>query len=489
VRRLEALGVAVLLLGAFASGRRAAGQADPTFRTRLTEHGSGVAESLPPADASRGVLGKLPALASDPGLRWQMDLRSYDLSRLDLAGKLPELWRADFDSRTVWPAVLPAGFDPASIMDTAKSPGLGVRTLHARGISGKGIGLAIVDQGLLVNHVEYRDRLRVYEEIHLDDRVATMHGAAVASLAVGRTVGVAPDADLYFIAETHVKDNLGSQEGKSFDEVVDLTPTARAIDRVLTINRSLPKDRKIRVISVSVGWKPEHAGYREVMAAVARAREEGVFVLSVALEATHGLAFSGLDRDPSADPEAVVSYALPPGERRRLAMQKGPPDLLVPMGARTTASPTGEGDYAFYRQGGTSWAVPYLAGLYALACQVRRDITPEQFWAAALATGDAPEPPAALPSREEAEARVTEMIDKGLAAAKEQYKDRMDELERLLAQEYTQRTGVKEERMPVDKFRAWVIPEQVAMEMGDNALRASRVVNPPRLIESLRLEQ
>lgn len=31
---------------------------------------------------------------------------------------------------------------------------------------------------------------------------------------------------------------------------------------------------------------------------------------------------------------------------------------------------------------------PYLAGIYALACQVNPDITPEIFWAAALKTGE-----------------------------------------------------------------------------------------------------
>jgi hypothetical protein len=30
-----------------------------------------------------------------------------------------------------------------------------------------------------------------------------MHGPAVAALAVGRTTGVAPGADLYYIAEQH----------------------------------------------------------------------------------------------------------------------------------------------------------------------------------------------------------------------------------------------------------------------------------------------
>ena len=57
------------------------------------------------------------------------------------------------------------------------------------------------------------------------------------------------------------------------------------------------------------------------------------------------------------------------------------------MDSRTTASPTGTEDYVFYREGGWSWAIPYLAGMYALTVQVKPDITPQQFWQAALDTG------------------------------------------------------------------------------------------------------
>jgi hypothetical protein len=61
--------------------------------------------------------------------------------------------------------------------------------------------------------------------------------------------------------------------------------------------------------------------------------------------------------------------------------------LLIPMDSRTTASPTGFNDYVFYRWGDLSWTVPYLAGMYALACQVNPDVTPEEFWETALSTG------------------------------------------------------------------------------------------------------
>jgi hypothetical protein len=57
------------------------------------------------------------------------------------------------------------------------------------------------------------------------------------------------------------------------------------------------------------------------------------------------------------------------------------------MDSRTTASPTGTEDYVFYREGGWSWSIPYLAGMYVLAAQFKPDITPEEFWDTALKTG------------------------------------------------------------------------------------------------------
>lgn len=60
--------------------------------------------------------------------------------------------------------------------------------------------------------------------------------------------------------------------------------------------------------------------------------------------------------------------------------------LLVPMDGRTAASPAGEEEYGYFAQGGMSWAVPYVAGLYALACQVKPEVDFAGFLAAAQAT-------------------------------------------------------------------------------------------------------
>jgi hypothetical protein len=52
------------------------------------------------------------------------------------------------------------------------------------------------------------------------------------------------------------------------------------------------------------------------------------------------------------------------------------------------AHAAGVEDYAYYPMGGWSWSIPYIAGLYALTCQVKPDVTPDLFWTEALKTGE-----------------------------------------------------------------------------------------------------
>lgn len=340
-----------------------------------------------PVDFSKYYLEltSIPKFNPDAGYVFQVDLRSRDLTKLDLTTSRADLMYADFDSKTQWPASnkMPSDFDWQKIMETGKDPGLGIRALHDQGITGKGIGIAIIDQTLFVDHIEYKDRIRVYEEA--EDITgpwleAQMHGPAVASIAVGKTVGVAPEADLYFIATAMC--SQGTYETNDF------ACLANSIRRIIEINKGLPVDHKIRVLSISVGWGPESEGYTEVMAAIEDATAAGIFVLNVSSNQTEGLKIIGMGRDLLSDPNIFQSYE--PGVLwRQIFFRKGFPKdiLLIPMDSRTVASPTGNEDYAFLRVGGLSWTIPYVAGMYALAAQIKTDITPEEFWETALSTG------------------------------------------------------------------------------------------------------
>ncbi|UCG58984.1 MAG: S8/S53 family peptidase, partial [Phycisphaerales bacterium] len=340
-----------------------------------------------PPDWERGKLTNLPRHDPNSTNAFQVDLRSCDLSGLDLTGRLGDLFHASFDDRTQWPQAerMAEGFDPRRIMALGKNPGLGIRALHEQGITGRGVGIAILDQPLLVDHQEYADRLRLYEEINIPQGMpASMHGPAVASIAVGKTVGVAPEADLYYIGQF----NGERVDGKL---VWTFESLARGVNRVLEINEQLPPTGKIRVISISVGWDPSQKGYEQISEAAKKAKVAGMLVICSSVEDVHGFRFHGLGRGPLADPDDFTAYG--PGSWWAKLFDEGRPKhtepnrLLVPMDARTTACPTGVDEYVFYGEGGWSWSIPYIAGVYALAAQVEPKLTPDRFWALAVKAG------------------------------------------------------------------------------------------------------
>ena len=353
----------------------------------------------PPDDWSR--LSK-PPLSFDKARKWGplYDLRHVDLSKLDLTGRAPDLVNAFFDTETKWPEALPPGFDPAKILELNRNPGLGLRDLHGRGITGKGVSVAIIDTPLLLDHTEYGDRLRFYGEINAKRVPANFHGGLVTSIMAGRTCGVAPEAEIYYVG-SHNYDMSADNP-----MVPNAAHYARAIDQLLEVNARLPKEQKIRVISISAGWGSKNPGFKAMSEAVRKAEAAGIFVVSgnVFDSREPGFWFWGFDRRSLESPDdAIASRVITWKDwisqvagrdgfaeyyERMLGRARSPEFLVLPEGSKTVAHPGGPNEYGFYRMGGWSSIMPYIAGLYALSCQVKPDITPEVFWQAALATGD-----------------------------------------------------------------------------------------------------
>jgi hypothetical protein len=208
----------------------------------------------------------------------------------------------------------------------------------------------------------------------------------VASMAVGRNTGVAPGADLYYIAGSFGHYAIFPPYLANYYYLV------RSINRILEINEHLPEDKKIRVISISKGFESFETGGQTLKNAIDRANEAGVFVITCSPDRNFDFVLMGLGREPLDDPDELSSYI--PGSwwsnnffesHEWYSNQKM---LLVPMDSRAGACFTGNDVYAFYRTGGLSWSAPWLAGMSALCAQVYPNLTPELFLTLAFETGD-----------------------------------------------------------------------------------------------------
>jgi len=282
-------------------------------------------------------------------------LANVSLANLNLRNHLQLLETMPFDSRTKWPGSdkLPDGFDPARLLEDGKNPGLGTRALHKQGIDGRGVGIAIIDQPLLRDHIEYADRIVRYEAINVDGIPVQMHGPPVCSIAVGKTCGVAPGASLYYFAVP-----MWKRENQ---------PYCDAIDKLIKLNADPNTTERVRVVSISTGRFPQQANFDRWQEALKKAEQNGILVVTCAQDSIqHGM-LARIDGKYPDSPNSYQSgiYGVQPGA------------VLVPASNRTTAGHTGRNVYTFWREAGMSWATPYLAGLAVLAYQVNPEIEPK----------------------------------------------------------------------------------------------------------------
>jgi subtilisin family serine protease len=262
------------------------------------------------------------ALVSVPVALWAVVARVNGPRVGPLRAQLPHVVRDPLASAASFP-------DPRADL----GPGEEIRRLHARGITGRHVGIAIIDRPLLTRHEEFADRLRWYDEIDTElDEPAGWHSTAVASIAVGRRFGAAPMADLYFVGVgmNWAREPIGNWWVAARRAIHAGQTLPLAIRRILDLNRRLPVDRRIRAISISVG------GGEAFEQAIDVARREGLFVSAA--------------------------------------------DLHLPrLGPLTFASPTAPNAYTTGTVPAGSWAIAHMAGRYALACEENPGMTPERF--------------------------------------------------------------------------------------------------------------
>ncbi len=286
------------------------------------------------------------------------------MKNLDLRDEAKILNTMIFDSLTEWPPgdKLPAGFNPDQLMEQGKTPGLGVRGLHEKGIDGRGVGIAIIDQPLLLGHQEYTSRLVRYDATGLADLDPQMHSAPIVSITAGKLVGVAPGATV-----THFAVPMWKKENAYY---------IRSLEKIFALSSELPEDERIRVVSISTSplWHhPDDVIWRN---AVKRAAAMGILIVTCDSEF---LRFGTLTLIEGRDPDRPESY--------RTGYYSAEDNVLrVPTGNKTVASHLGNDVYKYEREGGRSWAAPYLAGLAALAFQLEKDISPQTIVELLIAT-------------------------------------------------------------------------------------------------------
>ncbi len=250
------------------------------------------------------------------------------------------------------------------ILENGKNPGLLIKSLHEKGITGEGVNVGIIDQNLLINHPEFKDKIKEYYDTgcNMPDIIGSMHGPAVISILAGDTIGVAPEANVYYAA---VPSWLG-----------DSKYYADGLNWIIDQNKNLPESEKIRVVSVSASPSGDNFSFTKNQElwdkAVLNAQNEGILVIDYSEnDKTHFI--TAAYYDPQNPDDITLCKAGYPSSPSSLPNK----NLIgVPCSFRTVAEEyvTGICSYEYFGQGGLSFAVPYAAGVLALGWQVNPDL-------------------------------------------------------------------------------------------------------------------
>ncbi|MFC1544993.1 S8 family serine peptidase [Gemmatimonadota bacterium] len=307
---------------------------------------------------------------------WQItgDLigNNYHISKADslpedlAALGLEELGLLRFDTRTKWPGLdgVNPEFHPEKWIETCKNPGLGIKKLHEQGVTGRGVAIAVIDKPINPGHRELVGRI-IYHEVITDSATAFSyryhsHGAGCASILCGTDCGVAPEAKLYYRAVP--------------DDARDMYNYPMAVREIISLNRQLPTNGRIRAISIShcvasIRNEEQMAAWAAV---VQEAEQEGIAVIYSDINRIHPFFVWG-GCPPWLDKDNPENYLYPEDAIKSFLWKEG--KILLPAYYRSVASNRGTGEYAFYGRAGFSWSIPYLTGLAALAWGVDADLT------------------------------------------------------------------------------------------------------------------
>jgi serine protease AprX len=290
------------------------------------------------------------------------DIRGKDLSKLEFqldSNIIKTFW---FNEKTIFPDKY-SNYSK-SLMEICMNPGLGIHKLHNEGITGKGVSVAIIDQNIFLDHPEFTGKIIEYYDAGCNrpSNESSMHGPAVVSLLVGNSIGTAPEAKIYYVAAPSWKN-----DAKYF---------ADALNWIVEKNKTLPKDSKIKAVSVSAVLSGEGTPFTNNVywdSAYTMAVNSGLTIIDCSKE--HGITapcFYNIDT-PDNLSKCTFGYS---GINNVMEYNK----LYVPVSCRTTAEEynLGQFSYQYTGRGGISWAEPYLVGVMALGWQLRPDINGQE---------------------------------------------------------------------------------------------------------------
>lgn len=260
----------------------------------------------------------------------------------------------------------------------------GLADLHRKGITGKGVTVAVVDSGI-APHPDFEGRIKAFRDftgrrtVKKNNIDPTGHGTHVSGIIAGdgsSVRGIAPEADL-----------VGCRINSAQDAI-------KAIDWVIANKEKYSID----VLNLSLGVDaPSNPAEDEFRKAAERAVDAGILVVAAAGNECHGNHCSSTISSPGNSPKVITVGALDDkgtpargddsvyATSSRGSDKGGKPDLvaegvnvLAPLAKGSDFADKLSRSAAYVALAGSSQAAPMVAGALALMLQVNPELSQDE---------------------------------------------------------------------------------------------------------------
>ena len=290
-----------------------------------------------------------------------LDFSEYDFSKCSLEA----MSKICFSSSTKWPNKnkLPKGFIPQEILKKSTTTNQHVKNLHASGITGKGITVAVLDSGFQgQNHVEFENANLVKCTIDRQEELEYhFHMEDVLAKLCGKNLGIAPDVKVLYYEVSTEKDDSESINSA----LKDVLKRIDNGENIRIVNRSGPFTR---------GDEPMQYE-KENFELVDRLRSKNCEVICSDF---FGENFFCCGTTFLNDNDDINKYE-PASFLNEKFKEKSKNSINILCAGRTIPEFCIPNGYKYEVVDCFSWTIPQASGYYALCLQINPHLTFEQF--------------------------------------------------------------------------------------------------------------
>lgn len=221
-----------------------------------------------------------------------------------------------------------------------------IKKLHNNGITGEGINVAVIDYGFKVVHNELKDNIVSYTSF--GEIESHFHGTVVSSKIVGKNLGVAPGAKLYFY------------EARRANQVEEVMKS------LVDIYEKNKNGANIRVVNISASMHRESDKFDEI---VSKLQTQNCYVIDSII---FGDKFTCINKD-----SITGEYYYSTWQEEKVNFFKS--KIAIVSGGNFIPLNYTEDGYMYCGESSYSWCIPVFSGLFTLGLQINSNLTLENF--------------------------------------------------------------------------------------------------------------